>query len=340
MTYQRKLSRTAAISLLLIGVGGIILPLLFRWLSAGAPRTSQMLYQQGSDLFAFSVDTLTSRKIAEGRDAWSWSPDGTKLILTDSDRASIWVSQANGSSPQLVLDNKQYPNLALRIMRWLTNEVVLLVFSPIDRYTFFLYSLNISTGHLQQIEEISGLDLYPAPNGKFWVRTYIDGAEISTLSGQRVLEERIPIFSLAFSPDSQQIAYLSNNRQIWIANISENGITDAYPLYSPHENGFDFDPDLRWSPDGKYVGYRAYKGEPYFQAVEVSTRKLKYSWPVPSVSRFFMWAPGSDAIIMKDRYQTPMLDLATGKITPILITPEDKPSVYITDWRFFPKPSK
>jgi hypothetical protein len=322
-------------------------------------RTSQILVNTNQGVYIYDIDRNATWQVPSAKFAYGWSPLGEQLLYKNDE--GLWVSNYDGEKPRKIFGVAEYPQLekvSLPDAIWLTDYTIL-VYLAMPYEEGSLYSIDLQ---LKTIENLpAGGELIPSPNGNLWLQTNIN-VYVATLNGASVLANGVnsngyiaPVLlngsSYWFSPDGRLITYpvrahYPDNAELWIANVSRKGLADNRLLVEPQDCNTQFGGDVRWSPNGRQVGYFGYKdSQSLFCVSNAKTGKEEIVWPFRHVGGVFLWSPNSDAIathatstsgqiIMK-------LDLSSGKSTILIdknILGLEKTDVYMVDWRLLPAP--
>ena len=134
---------------------------------------------------------------------------------------------------------------------------------------------------------------------------HLNIADSDGFNEQTILNSAKPLMSPAWSPDGQQLAYVSfeaQRPQIFIQQVfngQRQRLTDFEGLNSAPV----------WSPDGKYLAMTLSKsGNPELYLFEIATRKLTKLTNHPAIDTEPTWSPdGSKLVFTSDRGGKPQL---------------------------------
>lgn len=356
-------NRNKIVLLFLLLALGILVFVTFYKRPPVVKRTSQILVSSSSKVFIYDVDRNKISQVPNAYFAYSWSPSGEQLLYKNDE--GLWVSRYDGDNPKKILDSTEYSQLTKYVPDavWLTDQTILVELA-LPYKEAYLYRIDLPLGKVTQISPAGG-SLLPSPDGKFWLMQN-DNIYINTLSGKRILVEELyngflgPVSgngsSYRFSPNGSQLTYSGSrnypaNAELWIGDISENGLTNKRLLIKPQYCNTQFGGDVRWSPDGKQIGYFGNMGaQSVFCISDSRTGEEKNMWQVQHVTGTFLWSPSSNAVAIDDNGGTNgilrMLDLTTGgnrvlidnQVLGIKSNGLYVPEFLMTDWRLIPSP--
>ncbi len=193
-----------------------------------------------------------------------WSPDGQKIAII-SDRSgnwNIWLIHTDGSHPQALTSDHQATSPS-----WSPDGSMITYATDREsgmRFWTDLWTMK-SDGSLQRpLSQTPNLkDLFPAwsPDGKGLSFLMLDMAavpawrimlmDMESRQSHEIGSDRILSTRLAWSPDGQKIAFVSDRSgqpELWIMNRDGN---EARPVTQDKANKEH--PD--WSPDGKKIAF-------------------------------------------------------------------------------------
>ncbi|MFT3895666.1 MAG: hypothetical protein QM730_28940 [Anaerolineales bacterium] len=272
--------------------------------------------------------------MGKGLAAGQWSPSGRYLLFYTNPffqrPFEIWISDPDGNNLHRILDARDYPNLEIKEITWLSDETIIVnVFSKDDNLAR-IYLLNSNT--LVFTEHNYGRFFQVSPTGKYWVQwTPQEKYHLFSLSGEKMFTN---IFSgdYYFSPLENQIAYSCDGKydfsSLCLADIKITSLSNPHSIAEDILIGSYG--EFRWSQDGKYIGflYSDKNARIHFRAIEISDGSTIYDWEFPTKTTRFFWSPHSDKIIDWDGL---LLDLKTGNVSKFL--PDSLFLSYIVDWR-------
>ena len=343
--------------LLLLGSLIIVFAMFYKQSPADS-RTSQILINGSSKAFIYDIDRNKISLIPKAQFAYGWSPSGKQLLYKNEE--GLWVSRYDGDNPIKILDAVEHPQLnnGFPDAVWLTDRIVL-VESRIKYGNSSLYSIDLQSDVVTEISP-SGGALLTSPEGSYWL-TQNKNVYLVTLDGtQKLIQELsnysgLPIFlsgsSYRFSPDGTKLTYpvqanYPANAELWIGNISKDGLTNTRLLIDPKDCNTQFGGDVRWSPDGKFIGYYGYREEKsLFCVSNTETGKTDVIWPVQYTSGTFLWSPISNEVAIDNINALGvinLLDLSTGE-SKILLNNQmlglpERVTLYMMDWRLISIP--
>ncbi len=203
------------------------------------------------------------RNFFQYKDAFAWSPDGSKIALVH--RWKMWIAFADGRQPIQIEDDPkghricpewspdgemlsyyaQYAGRepAFRVIRasGSYNTIVL----DISALSFGKYNWSWDSRDILFFSE-GGISAFSIADGES--RKYLDLKELSIDNA----------WEFCWSPDSQKLAFVGYRRA-----------TDSYHIFTVPREGGEFaelvadDPGdiwfLYWSPDGKWISYDSYR---------------------------------------------------------------------------------
>jgi len=172
----------------------------------GPPVTERFL----TDVFVINTDGTGLIKVLTDAGYPSFTPDGRIIFVRDFE---IWIADADGSNPQLLVDDDQSLGL-------------LFIEPPV-------VSLDGSRVVATRIEVVNGDVFFDIVVGDF------DGMEVTNLSV--VTSEGTVNINPAWSPESDSIAFTSNRTgddEIWLMNPDGTEQTQ----FTENPDGFDVEP--------------------------------------------------------------------------------------------------
>jgi hypothetical protein len=297
-------------------------------------------YQSPEAITNWIVDTDTGEKweVGKGLVAKHWSPSGKYLLFHTLPPASlqIWVGDEIGGNMHQVLDARQYPDLEIKEVDWLNDEIILVnVFSNTENYGF-LYSLNINTLSFNRIGKGNFLSI--SKHGHFWIQ-WIGQNVLADLS-QKTTPLPAHLGDFYFSPTEDKVVYVCSGEgkysSLCVASVSIAGITDEQRFVDMRTNLFAFG-EIIWSPDGRLVGFLCSpnKTETRFCAINVFDGSVIYQPAYPSQTTRIFWSPRGDQIIDWDGL---LIDLKTGKVSNFFRQIGEAVPSYVVDWRLIELP--
>lgn len=288
-----------------------------------------------------------------------WSPSGKKLLLTDRQGPSFYVSDQYGNTPVLVWSVEE-GDAAPRGW-WVNEEQIIVAEFRLDSTvlpTYVHYLLDLTSGTASLMDPSITWDIKDvAPNGSFWVENresiqvvFRDGSsEDLWVEGDVIVD--IPLFPtyVSIAPDSCSVVFLGcntknpqdNNRAcgIYEASIGPNEVSEATLIFTLGESADAA--SIQVSPNNRFIGFVS----PSLETILVISKetgdlvhKIAYPEEIRSTPQL-RWGPNSSKIAIT--YETPegsvliIYDLVNGTL-------EKHPTeagLRIADWRYITNPN-
>jgi TolB protein len=231
-------------------------------------------------------------QLTTGPSALAWSPDGQFLVYSMA--GSLWKQQL-GSTEAVQLT--QGPGYDFQPDWSSTGKIV---FSRYHADALELHLLDLASGKVRRLtsNQAVNLDARWSPDGRqlAWISTAVTGrfklftGELQGPAGKETMEGSLLVpdrrsereryyysefdheLSPSWSPDGQQLAYITNPEVIYgtggIWRRRADGQGEAV-LLRDEETSWRARPD--WSPDGKRLAYSSYLGRQWHQLLVTST---------------------------------------------------------------------
>ena len=288
------------------------------------------------------IDTDANEKweVGKGLAAWHWSPSGQYLMFHTMSPLpiQIWISNADGSNIQKILDNGDYPQFEIKDFDWLSDDVILVNVLNKEENWFYVYSLNIKNLAFEKIDKGSFVNI--SPNGGFWLH-YINQYYLMDVKNNTTPISYNSVVELyELKPDGMQWAYICDRKEssssLCVADISINGISNEHKLANieiPIQTS-----NVWWSQDEQYIGVQPYVrsiNENRIRVIDASNGKTVYDWAFPTQTTLNFWSPRNDKII---DWNGLLLDLKTGHVNNFFEQIHETAPSYVVDWRMIKVP--
>jgi len=310
------------------------------------PSSSFLLYtnyQSPETITNWIVDTDTGKKweVGKGLATGGWSPLGNHLFYYTllPLPTEIWVSDSDGGNLHQVFDSRNYPDLEIKDLDWLSDKTIIVnVFDIKDNHAY-VYLLDISALTFEM--QNPGRFMRVSPNGQFWVQwTGQDEYHLTDLDKNLTRLSILASDFYFFSPDGNQWAYFCDRQEssssVCIADVGINGVTNEHKIADVETPVRTL--DMWWSQDGKYIGIQTYNrstNETRFRAIDISDGSIVYDWTFPTITTRNFWSPHNDKIIDFDGL---LLNLKTGEVRNFFQDINETVPSYIVDWRMIEVP--
>lgn len=298
-----------------------------------------------TDIFLMNADGSNVRNLtaSEGSDERpAWSPDGRYLA---------YVSERDGNREIYVMDVESGENINVSNHeawdwnpQWMPDSETLMFNSTRD-VRWQMYTVRRDGSNLQRIIELEGGTSAAAlsPNGEMiafvWTNGYsdpetynagmlsvinVDGTNLRELTP---MDAEFP--SIAWSPDSRQIAYNAYDVQIPVDSYLDSTWsfiydldTDTYtPVYQPNDQSyrgpFSDVTAPRWSPDGNWMSFSVgeYVGSRIGFALYVLDPNRQRARQLIEAPRGSDWSPDSRWMVVASEGKLYLIDPRSGDTT-------------------------
>ena len=220
------------------------------------PRDARMLVASGGAIVTIAPDSTRTRVLDDAQDA-AYSPDGTLIAFARS--GDLWLANADGSGQRRIFATPNVPEWG---PSWTPDGQVLVYSARVDgRRQIRLVQL--PTGQSVRIAPSDAEEWSPAvsPAGRLAFASSRGGAPaiyVSAVDGKNiaafdVTAPEVPpadIRDLAWSPDSNRLAYTSEADDLTTSLIVDDGTTQVDLTTTPAA-----DEHPVWSPAGTRIAY-------------------------------------------------------------------------------------
>jgi Tol biopolymer transport system component len=217
----------------------------------------------GLDLFVYDLDTNARTNVTQGRLAGlgtaSWSPDGTRLVVSADRGSNLYVVGADGAGLRALTQNTGFA--ITQTPTWSPDgSQIAFVCDAVSNYDICL--VNADGSNRRRLTNTASIyrDLAWSPDGKsiayaggpdfFNTKIFVMNAD-GTLPRQLSTGEGTDV-APAWSPDGSRIAY-ENDYQFGPAEILVMNADGTRQLRLT--NDFHSDRHPTWSPDGKLIAF-------------------------------------------------------------------------------------
>lgn len=223
-------------------------------------RPDRKSYKVGTDIYLLELDGGAPRQLTHSNkrdNSPQWSPDGTRLSFTSnrSGKSQIWILDLAGGDPRQLTDFKAGLGGAL----WANNGHA---WSPDGKWIACVTRGNVETEEVTPANDMKVIDrtfykwsggFNPNQPTHIWI-TPVHGGDSKQLT-QGDQDDH----SLSWSPDSREIAFVSNRTGDWDNNANNDlfavVINSGETRRITDTPGPEFSP--AWSPDGRWIACAA-----------------------------------------------------------------------------------